>query len=182
MITLDQLKEIMPYAGQRAEVYLDPLNQTMEEFGIDTPRRQAAFLAQLAHESGSLRYVHELASGHAYEGRADLGNTQSGDGPRFKGRGLIQITGRRNYRACSLALFGDERLLNHPEILESVPHACRSAGWFWRENNLNRWADEGDFDGVSDVINRGRKTTRYGDSNGFKDRLAFYELAKEVLV
>ena len=80
MITLDQLRAIMPYAAGRAEIFLEPLNSAMEIFGIDTPARQAAFLAQVAHESGSLHYTRELASGAAYEGRADLGNTIAADG------------------------------------------------------------------------------------------------------
>lgn len=181
MLTLERLKEIIPYAGRRAALFVGPLSEAMTEFGIDTQARRAAFLAQVAHESGSLRYVREIASGRAYEGRVDLGNTHPGDGVRFKGRGLIQITGRANYRACSIALFGDERLLDRPEVLEQVVPACRSAAWFWREHNLNRWADAGDFDGASDVINRGRKTAKIGDANGYADRLAFYERAKEVL-
>lgn len=181
MITIEQMKKIIPYAGRKVGVFFGPLTDAMTEFGIDTAARQAAFLAQVAHESGSLRYVREIASGRAYEGRVDLGNTNPGDGERFKGRGLIQITGRANYRACSLALFGGERLLDRPELLEEVVPACRSAAWFWREHNLNRWADADDFDGASDVINRGRKTAKIGDANGYADRLAFYERAKEVL-
>jgi putative chitinase len=181
MITLEQMKKVIPYAGRKVGVFLGPLNEAMAEFGIDTPARQAAFLAQIAHESGSLRYVREIASGRAYEGRAALGNTRPGDGVRFKGRGLIQITGRANYRSCSIALYGDERLLDMPELLEEIGPACRSAAWFWREHNLNTWADAGDFDGASDVINRGRKTAKIGDANGYADRLAHYERAKEVL-
>ena len=76
MITLDQLKKFIPYAGQRAGVYLVPLNEAMAEFGIDTSAREAAFLAQIAHESGSLHYVREIADGNAYEGRTDLGNVE----------------------------------------------------------------------------------------------------------
>jgi putative chitinase len=179
---LATLRKIVPAAGARAVVFLDPLTDAMADFGIDTPRRQAAFLAQIAHESGSFRYVRELASGAAYEGRADLGNTQPGDGRRFRGRGLIQITGRANYRDCSLALFGyADRLLSAPETLEQPVWAARSAAWFWREHNLNKWADAGDFDGVSDVINRGRKTQVTGDANGYQDRLAYYQRASEVL-
>ena len=79
MITLDQLKKILIYAGPRAGVFHEPLCDAMTEFGIDTPMRQAAFLAQIAHESGSLKYVREIASGEAYEGRRDLGNTEPGD-------------------------------------------------------------------------------------------------------
>src|SRR6187431_138745 len=92
------LKQCIPHVSSEALIkYLQPINTTIEKFNIDTPKRLAAFLAQLAHESGSFKYVRELADGRAYEGRKDLGNTQPGDGPKFKGRGLIQLTGRTNY-------------------------------------------------------------------------------------
>lgn len=173
MITLDQLKRIIPYAGPRAGVFLGPLNDAMDQFGIDTPVRQAAFLAQIAHESGSLRYTVEIASGAAYEGRADLGNTQPGDGRRFKGRGLIQITGRKNYLACSQALYGDDRLLTQPQMLEGVADACHSAAWFWSSRGLNALADVGDFERITRRIN--------GGLNGEPERLAFFERAQQVL-
>jgi putative chitinase len=147
----------------------------MTEFGIDTLGRQAAFLAQVAHESGSLRYVREIADGNAYEGRADLGNTSPGDGPRFKGRGLIQITGRANYRACSRELYGDDdALLLHPELLEDVVPACRSAAWFWWSHGLNSIADLGDYRKITRVIN--------GGFNGYGERLAYFQRAQAVLV
>jgi putative chitinase len=171
VITLDELKKIMPYAGRRAEFYIDHLNSAMDEFGIDTPQRQAAFLAQIAHESGSLNYVKELASGKDYEGRKDLGNVESGDGVRFKGRGLIQITGRDNYRACGQVL--DLPLIDNPELLETPENACRSAGWFWQSRGLNEIADKGDFLLITKRVN--------GGTNGYKDRLAYYERAQEVL-
>lgn len=173
MITLDQLRRIMPYAGERAEVFLDPLNLSMIEFGIDTPRRQAAFLAQVAHESGSLKYTREIASGAAYEGRRDLGNTEPGDGMRFKGRGLIQITGRHNYQICSLALYGDERLLDQPWLLESAVAASRSAAWYWSAFGLNALADADDIRRMTRRIN--------GGLNGLPERMAYYATAKEVL-
>ena len=177
MLTLEQLKEIMPQAGTRADRFLDSLNNAMEEFEINTPERQAAFLAQLAHESGSLRYVRELASGEAYEGRADLGNTEPGDGVRFKGRGLIQITGRANYKSCGDAL--DLPLVDQPELLEDTDNACRSAAWFWDSRNLNALADEGKFLLISKRINGVNKKT--GFPNGWEDRLACYERAQQVL-
>jgi putative chitinase len=171
VITLEELKKIMPYAGRRTEFYLDHLNAAMDEFSIDTPQRQAAFLAQIAHESGSLNYVKELASGKDYEGRRDLGNTEAGDGVRYKGRGLIQITGRANYRACGEALgIGCVEL---PELLEIPENATRSAGWFWQSRGLNEIADKGDFLLITRKIN--------GGTNGYKDRLAYYERAQEVL-
>lgn len=190
MITLAQLKQIMPSAGSRALTFLGPLNEAMAEFGIDTPSREAAFLAQVAHESGQLRYVRELASGLAYDGRHDLGNTrpeaeaiaaanQSSPGPWWKGHGLIQITGYDNHKACGEALGLD--LLNNPCLLETPREAARSAAWFWHTHGLNRWADVGDFDGVSDIINRGHKTAKDGDANGYPDRLAAYERAKDYL-
>lgn len=173
-LALDQLRAIMPSAGKRAEIFLASLNAAMEEFGIDTPARQAAFLAQVAHESGSLHYTRELASGAAYEGRADLGNTEPGDGVKFRGRGLIQITGRTNMSRCSLALYNDaQHLLDHPEILELPDPACRSAGWFWLAHHLNEPADRGEFERITRVIN--------GGTNGLADRLAFYERAQKVL-
>ena len=98
----------------------------------------------------------------AYEGRRDLGNTEPGDGVRFRGRGLIQITGRTNYRACSLGLYGDERLLQQPEILEGTVDACRSAGWFWQTMNLNKLADIGAFRPITRAINGGSMATRIG--------------------
>lgn len=190
MITLAQLQVIMPQARDRAAIYMEPLTEAMAEFGIDTPARQAAFLAQVAHESGQLRYVRELADGLAYDFRADLGNTlpeaiaiaaehHSSPGPFWKGRGLIQVTGYLNYKACGAALGVDA--VHVPYVLETPRYAARSAAWFWAANKLNRWADAGDFDGVCDLVNRGRKTAREGDANGYQDRLAAYARAREVL-
>jgi putative chitinase len=170
-MTLDQLLAIMPYAKDRAARFLEPLNRAMAEFGIDTPARQAAFLAQVGHESGQLRYVRELASGQAYEGRRDLGNVQPGDGVRYKGRGLIQITGRTNYAACGKALGLD--LIAHPELLEEPVNACRSAGWFWSTHQLNALADAGDQEKICRRIN--------GGTNGLADRLALYAVAEKAL-
>ncbi|PRC92687.1 glycoside hydrolase family 19 protein [Solimicrobium silvestre] len=169
---ISQLQKIMPLARQRANTFLDPLIAAMSEFEINTPMRQAAFLAQVAHESGQLLYVLELASGEAYEGRKDLGNTQSGDGPRFKGRGLIQITGRTNYAAMSEALKLD--CVNHPELLELPTNACRSAGWFWKNHGLNVLADSQSFITITRRIN--------GGTNGLADRQALYAIAKKVLL
>jgi putative chitinase len=170
-MTFDQLCKIMPYAGPRAVLFLSGLNATMLEFNINTPLRQAAFLAQVGHESGQLKYLKELASGAAYEGRKALGNTQAGDGMRYKGRGLIQITGRANYQACGTALGID--LINRPELLETPLLACRSAGWFWSAHGLNELADKGDQVAVTKRIN--------GGTNGLADRLALFAVAVKVL-
>lgn len=178
-MTLDQLRAAMPSSGKRAEIFLVPLNAAMEEFSINTPTRQAAFLAQIAHESGSLRYVRELASGAAYDtGRLAerLGNTpeDDGDGERYRGRGLIQITGTANYSACSAALYGDSNhLLDHPELLELPDAACRSAAWFWKSHGLNELADEENFLKITKKIN--------GGTNGLEERYAYWQRAKKVL-
>lgn len=171
MISAAILSQIMPRAGAKSALYAPHLANAMTEFYIDSPARQAAFLAQVAHESGELRYVRELASGAAYEGRRDLGNTQPGDGKRFKGRGLIQITGRANYAACSRALFDAESvLLNEPVLLEEPGAACRSAAWFWWSRQLNVLADAGEFRAITRRIN--------GGYNGLADRIRYWERAK----
>lgn len=172
LLTRDALAAIMPLASQaNLDRFAEPLEVACQEYGIDTPARTAAFIAQLAHESGSLKFVRELAAVDAYEGRKDLGNTQPGDGRRFKGRGLIQITGRANYAACGQALGLD--LIDDPALLEQPGPACRSAGWFWSTRKLNALADAGDFEKITRRIN--------GGLNGYADRLAYYERAKTVL-
>jgi putative chitinase len=152
LISRLQLAWIYKEADQKLiDRFLDPINKTLEEFEINTPQRIRMFLAQIGHESGQLRYRKELASGEAYEGRKDLGNTKPGDGVRYKGRGLIQITGRYNYGLASLAL--GLPLLEKPELLEEDLNACRSAGWFWYKSNLNALADMGKFETITRRIN-----------------------------
>jgi putative chitinase len=162
------------------ERFVGWLNNAMERFDIVTPERQCAFIAQIGHESGHLRYVRELASGEAYDTGAKakaLGNTPEadGDGQRYKGRGLIQITGRDNYRACSLALFRDAQvLIDSPELLEEPEHAAMSAAWFWHSRGLNELADEGDFRLITKRIN--------GGYTHFNQRSELWNIAKQVLV
>lgn len=171
MILLNDLIRLCPYTkAKQLEKFIGPLNVTMSEFEINNVGRETGFLAQIAHESGGFRYVRELASGEAYEGREDLGNIKPGDGVRFKGRGLIQITGRANYRACAHALGVD--LLRHPELLEQPLFAARSAGWFWASHDLNQLADVGDFRRITKIINGGYK--------GMADRLAYLARAQEI--
>lgn len=172
MITLDDIRRICPTTKvSRLDLFVESLNAAMAEYEINNVAREAAFLAQVAHESGGFNYVREIASGAAYEGRADLGNTEPGDGTRFRGRGLIQITGRANYRACGDALGLD--LVGEPHLLESPLLAARSAGWFWQTHGLNARADLGDFKGITKRIN--------GGTNGMADRLAYFERAQAVL-
>ncbi len=173
MITKDQLLEIFPFSKKRVDDFIEPLNQTMKENDIVTPRRIAAFIAQIGHESAQLRFTEEIASGAAYEGRKDLGNTEAGDGMKFKGHGIIQITGRANHKACSLALYGDERLLDDPTLIANPLGACRSAGWFWSTHNLNKYADNADMINLTKKIN--------GGLNGYDDRLALYNKALKVI-
>ncbi len=171
-LTMAQLRAIMPHLPEaKAKDYLPPLNAAMREFEINNPARRAAFLAQLAHESGELRYMEEIASGEAYEGRKDLGNTEPGDGKRFKGRGPIQLTGRSNYRRAGKALGLD--LENHPTQAAEPKVGFRVAGWFWKTHDLNRLADEGDFKQITRRIN--------GGYNGMESRIRYHERAVTVL-
>lgn len=161
----------MPLSGTRADLFAQPLTEAMQTYAIDAPKRAAAFLAQLAHESGELRYVRELADGKGYEGRKDLGNTQVGDGPRYRGRGLIQITGRANYAQCGAAL--KLPLENNPELLELPRWAALSAAWFWASRKLSTLADEDKFGAICKAVN--------GGYNGLDDRLKYWLLARRAL-
>ena len=170
ILTLDILKACMPYAGERAAIYVEALNHAMLEQSIDTMVRQACFLAQICHESGSLRFTLEIDDGTAYEGRKDLGNVVPGDGPRYKGRGFLQITGRTNYEACGQALGKD--LLSDPAYLETPMGASRSATWFWKSRGLNELADQGLFGTITKKIN--------GGYNGLDDRIKHYVRIRKV--
>jgi putative chitinase len=171
-ISKEQLQAIYKECnGSRIDEFLEPLNRTMQEFEINTPQRIRMFLAQVGHESGQLHYLEEIASGKAYEGRADLGNTLPGDGPRYKGRGLIQLTGKRNYALAGLAL--DLDLLQQPELLLLPENACKVSGWFWKNGNLNALCDAGFFKELTRHIN--------GGLNGYDKRLMLYNRALEVI-
>jgi predicted chitinase len=172
MLTDDQLKQIMPNCSttKRAD-YLPYIQRAMAEFDITSFLREAAFLAQLAHESGELRYMEETASGTAYEGRTDLGNTQPGDGQRYKGRGPIQLTGRKNYTKYGQLLGLD--LVNNPTTAATKEVGFRIAGQFWKLNGLNELADERNIKEITKRIN--------GGYNGLDDRLKYYLRAKRVL-
>ncbi|XGV98783.1 MAG: glycoside hydrolase family 19 protein [Leptolyngbya sp. BL-A-14] len=172
LLTAQQILAIAPDASTSRINSLTPfLNRTMVEYNVSTPLRQAHFLAQVAHESDRFNALEEYASGEDYEGRDDLGNIYSGDGVRYKGRGLIQVTGRTNYEACGRALGVD--LINNPTKLASPELASRSAGWFWATNQLNGDADNDDVRTVTRVIN--------GGYNGLDDRIQLLQAAKRVL-
>jgi putative chitinase len=174
-ITEQQLLLILSNAGRQAGVFVSVLNTAMNRYGIVGVPRVAAFIAQVGHESGQLRFVREIwgptAQQAGYEGRADLGNTVKGDGSKYRGRGLIQITGRANYSTCGEALSLD--LLSKPELLELPQHAAMSAAWFWATKGLNTLADQGDFVKITRRIN--------GGVNGLADRQALYDKALKVL-
>ena len=174
-IIKQQLLQILPNAGQSAGVFVSALNTAMNHYQIIGSKRVAAFIAQIGHESGQLKYVQEIwgptKAQAKYEDRADLGNTVKGDGFRYRGRGLIQITGRANYEACGEALALD--LINQPALLEKPQHACMSAAWFWTSRGLNTLADADKFDTITRRIN--------GGQNGAADRRALYARALKEL-
>ncbi|MGP5480888.1 glycoside hydrolase family 19 protein [Pseudomonas helleri] len=174
-ITPQQLLQILPNAGPVAGVFVPVLNAAMGHYQIVGAKRVAAFIAQIGHESGQLKYVKEIwgptAAQARYEGRKDLGNTVAGDGSKYRGRGLIQITGRANYMACGEGLGLD--LIKQPELLEKPQHACMSAAWFWATKGLSTLADAGQFDKITQRIN--------GGQNGAADRQALYVRALKVL-
>lgn len=170
-IRLEQLIIAMPNAGERAEKFLPYMNRFAKEFGIDNPLRWAHYLAQIAHESGELRYTQEIASGKAYEGRKDLGNTQKGDGVKYKGRGLIQLTGRANY--AKYKKFCGFDVVANPELLEKPLGATRSSMWYWQTHGLNELADTDDIKKITRKIN--------GGTNGLESREKFLTRAKRAL-
>ena len=190
----------MPRAVSVATEFIAPLNQAMDRWKIDNAARIAAFLAQAAHESGellrleeSLNYTAErlqrvwparfdaataamyakqpaAIANHVYADRLGNGPTESGDGWRYRGRGIFQLTGKRNYRDCSIAICGDaDTLLLNPELLASPAFACESAGWFWHSRGLSELADRGGFQEITRRIN--------GALAGWPDRLAYWNRA-----
>ena len=198
-ITVQQLLQILPNAGQSAGVFVPVLNTAMNRYQIVGAKRIAAFIAQVGHESCQLtRLVENLNYGAdalrktwpnrfdanmasalarkpeqianiAYANR--MGNSAPGDGWKYRGRGLIQITGKSNYRACGEAL--DLDLIAQPELLEKPQHGSMSAAWYWATNGLNTLADSGRFDAITQRIN--------GGQTGAADRLALYTRALKVL-
>ena len=198
-ITSQQLLQILPNAGQVAGVFVPVLNTAMNRYQIVGSKRIAVFIAQVGHESGQLtrlvenlnysaealqrawpsRFSAKLAAdvarkpeqiaNIAYGNR--MGNTATGDGWKYRGRGLIQITGKDNYRACGEALGLD--LIAQPELLEKPQHACMSAAWFWATKGLNTLADSDKFNVITLRIN--------GGQNGAVDRQALYARALKVL-
>lgn len=163
MITKEMIREIAPNSKEEIIFPLvGYLNEYMpdQKYQVNTWLRVCHFLAQAAHESDSFRTLEEYASGSAYEGRKDLGNTKKGDGVRYKGRGIFQLTGRANYRQIG-NLIGED-LENNPELAETPKISVLTALEYWRSRNLNALADADDIMGITRKIN--------GGTNGFNDR------------
>jgi putative chitinase len=180
-VTPEDLAACTGASLSRAQRFAPALSAAMAFYSIDTPARQAAFLAQLGHESGGMRWLSEIwgptPAQERYEGREDLGNTQPGDGSRFRGRGVIQTTGRANYAKVRDRLrerFADVPDFEaEPEQLAELPWCCLSAADYWDMHNLNALADAGNFRLITKRIN--------GGTNGLADRLARWEAAKTTL-
>ncbi len=172
MITARILQLIMPQLRADKAAAIQPhLFVAAERFAINTPSRESAFLAQLAHESGGLHYWEEIASGSAYENRVDLGNTQPGDGRKYKGRGPIQLTGRANYRKAGAVL--GLNLEDNPEQVATRAIGCLVAAWFWSDKQLNTLADEASEDSYRSITRRIN-----GGYTGWQDRLTYYKRAR----
>ncbi|WP_028941635.1 glycoside hydrolase family 19 protein [Pseudomonas vranovensis] len=203
-ITEQQLLQILPNARPVAGIFLPSINRAMARFKIDSRVRQAAFLAQIGHESGHLRNLVEnlnysaealmrtwttrfnaaLAKEYARQPErianvvynARMGNIHPGDGWRFRGRGLLQVTGRANYAAAGVGL--GLPLEDLPELLEQPEHAAMSAAWWWAKHGLSELADAGRFQDIGSVINTG-KPGRV--PHGADERKALYDCALKVL-
>jgi predicted chitinase len=180
MLTLVHLTRIMRHASHaRLAEFLPALNEVMQTFEIDTRVRASAFLAQLAHESGEFQFMEELwgptAAQKRYEPVSDLarrlGNTEPGDGKRFKGRGPIQITGRDNYKRYG-ALVGKD-LVSEPQLAATPAVGFTIAALYWSKNGLSELADVDNFQAITQKIN--------GGQNGAAERARFYSVAQEVL-
>lgn len=174
-ISLEQFRKAAGLSGVKAQGWYPHVSTACMEFGITSPARIAAYIAQVGHESGGFVYTREIwgptTAQQRYEGRADLGNRNIGDGRRFAGRGLIQITGRSNYEAVSKGLGID--FVNDPILLEHPANAARSAAWWWANNGCNQIADTGDFERLTKRIN--------GGTNGLADRLERWNRAKQYV-
>lgn len=201
MITAQQLAAALNIPIERAQQWLAPINAAMQRFDINTPKRQAAFLAQIGEESvllshasenlnysadGLLNYFHKYFSeaeahefqhrpiaiaNRVYANRYGNGNEASGDGWKYRGRGLVQITFRDNYKACGAAL--GLPLESNPDLLMQPDDAALSAAWYWNSHGCNELADVGDTVGITKKIN--------GGLNGLDQRIALFNQASKAL-
>ena len=170
-------KKQLSYVWNVDEVWISDavivdLNRCLKIFNINTQLRMRHFISQISHESGGGKWMKELASGDAYEGRSDLGNTQPGDGRKYKGGGFIQLTGRSNYTAFC-------KYMNDPKIMNGVDYVsfvypATSAGFFWHNNNINTLCDKNPS--VEEVTRRIN-----GGLNGIEDRRKYYKRACDII-
>lgn len=164
---------------ERAALWVDPLSAAFQYAACDSVKRQAAFIGQVGHESGGFKYVREVWGSTPaqlkYEGRKDLGNDKPGEGYFYRGRGLLQITGKANYRRITDRLTGSAcpDFVSHPEALEQPRWAALSAADYWADRQLNRYADAGDWKRLTRAIN--------GGYNGLADRITRIERAMAAL-
>jgi putative chitinase len=181
-LTLEQLKQAIPrmeHNPNDSARYLPCINAALQEFEINTPARVACFLAQISHESGGLKYFAEIWGPTPQQLRYEppstlatkLGNTQPGDGHKYMGRGVLQLTGRENFRRVGHALGVD--LEANPDLAATPELAFRTAGYFWKSHGLNELADQGDFLTITHRIN--------GGENGLEERRQYWALAKAAL-
>ena len=207
--TKDHLKKMIG-PNPHLDFWYKAMTEILPEYGIDSKERLAAFIAQCGHESGNFKLLKEnlnySASGlmktwpsrfpttaiaeqyarnpekianKVYANRMGNNNEDSGDGWAYIGRGLIQLTGKENYSWFAASI--NMPLKEVAAYLSTFEGAVQSACWFWERNKLNKWVDIGDFDGLSDSINLGRKTEKVGDAIGYADRLKHYAHALEIL-
>ena len=172
MITKEMIKQIAPTSkNEIVDPLIKYLNKYLAKYEVNNFWRVSHFIAQAAHESASFRTLEEYATGAAYEGRKDLGNVNKGDGVRYKGRGIFQLTGRANYRDMSKKLGLD--LEGNPELAESPEVSVLTALEYWKSRNLNALADSNDIMGITKKIN--------GGFNGLDDRRRYFARCKEII-
>lgn len=201
-LSLEQFCAILPQCKQQ-QLWYDAIMETLPQYEIDTELRFACFVAQCAHESNSFntltenlnysrdgllkvfpKYFNQVSvdayarqpqkiANRVYGNRMGNGNEASGDGFKYRGRGLIQLTGKDNYRACSMTLYGDDTLLNEPDQLLHPSNAVAAAAWYWNSRNLSPLADEQDMITITKKIN--------GGANGLSERLSIYQHCLNVL-
>jgi len=201
--TENHVRELVPRALGGPDDWYESMYEALPQYGITTIPRVAAFIAQCAHQSGGFSTLEEnlnykaatltkiwpqrypagiaeqyagkpeLIANKSYGGRMGNGPETSGEGWKYRGRGLLQLTGKDNYASCSKFMFQDDTLLENPDILLDSYYAIHSACWFWHKNNLNQYADSGDFVTMTKKIN--------GGTIGLEDRKKHYAHAVEVL-
>jgi putative chitinase len=191
-ITVDILKQLAPGGKKSGFKYFAGLslwmNKWFPEFDIDTKGELCHILAQLAHESDSFNAMEEYASGQAYEGRLDLGNNTKGDGIKFKGRGVLQITGRTNYKLMGVKAGYPNKFTDNPSLLATPEWAVWSACIFWTDRGLLDISNMPDTAQIpSKKLGRNLSPLEYitwrvnGGFNNFKEREGFYEKAKTII-